>query len=128
MSLNVIELMDSVIADAQALLGELGQDEKARQKIASLLTQAQAIHAELMKYAAADGSIDNVPRSSGYYTRTPFGIFKTSMYIMNKYSEHKTISISTEQMVRLQRMETNVNAVADRLTEIWTDQPNDSST
>jgi hypothetical protein len=119
MFLNVVELMDSVITDARTLLDELGQNEKTRQRIDSLLNAAQAIRTELMQYASADGSIDNVPRSSGYYTRTPFAVFETGIYLSKKLAERGIFPLDNQQLECLERMDSKVKSVRERLDDIW---------
>ena len=114
-----MELIDSVISDSQTLLEQLGQHERAQQRISDLLNAAQIIQAELKLYISADGSMDNIPRSSGSYTRTPFAIFETGIYLSKKLSEHETIPLSNEQLECLERMDSKVKLVRGRLDEIW---------
>ena len=110
--------MESVIADAQTLLNELQQNEKARERVEILLNAAQFIRDEMRSYLLADGSLNIAIAASGRYAAAPFAMIETNIYIIKKLSESGN-TLSASHLERLESMDAKVKSVRERLDEIW---------
>ena len=120
MPINVIELMNSVITDAQTLVNELVQNEQTQRLSADLLKTAQYIRTELAMIFSDDGSLAIDPKITRHNTRAPFGMISSSIYILKERAEREITVLSKARLERLEAIESKVEEVKNRLDELWT--------
>jgi len=119
MSVNVRELMDLVIIDAQSLLDELVQDDLTRQYAERMLSASQFIRDEMDLYMSVDGRVDQGVIAKGRYAAAPFAHIETNVYLANKLAASGRISLSANQLLQLEQMKIKVFKVREQLDEIW---------
>ena len=119
MSVNIIEQMDSVIADAQTLLNELADDALAQEYVNAVLNSALFIRDEMNLYLNPDGSANEKVIVLGSYTRTTFSLIEAHAYIAKWQNTQGTITLSSLQLEQLESIVNKVNAVRRYLDEIW---------
>lgn len=110
--MNIIELIDAVIIDAQYLLNEYSDNEQAAKHLEAILNAGQFIRDEIK-------GCRFVNRSAGNYTATPFAIIKTGIYLLKKKSANQLISLTEVPFARLESIESNLNLLENQLLHVW---------
>lgn len=121
MQINVIELISSIISDAEVLLADFTKHESnaGQQKIEAILSAAHFIETELKFLAANDGIIHQVDQSKESYARTPFAMLETSIYLLRNLNQLGEIGLSDDELERVGRIENNIKMIKHELDSLW---------
>jgi hypothetical protein len=110
--MNIIELIDAVIIDAQYLLNKYRDNGQAARHLESVINAGQFIRDEMKLCRFAD-------RSAGNYTATRFANVKTSIYLLKKKSAIRLVTLNEAQLARLEAIETNLMSLENQLSQVW---------
>lgn len=88
MSINIVELTDSIIADLRTLEGELVQVERAQRYVRSMIKTVNSLLTTLNPHLSVDGSLGFNPVYISIETspelRTAFATFETSTFLFER--------------------------------------------
>ncbi|MCA0458846.1 MAG: hypothetical protein LCI00_33165 [Chloroflexi bacterium] len=121
MTIKAIELMDAVIANAQELLDDIGENEKAQRFASKIIETSKDIQIEFDQLFAIDGSLKIDPKITRHNTRAPLAFIFSSNYMIQKFIELEKTTLSESQLNQIDRIEMNVTIIQKLMDEICED-------